>query len=213
MPRFGLIGHPVSHSKSPELFRKAYGGKWEYDLIEGADFEASWAVFIDRYDGINITAPFKELALHKADILSPECMKTGATNLVVKTPEGIKAYNSDYLAVMEILRPLRGDCSSLAVIGFGGAGKAALAAAEELGFQTSLYRHNGIKDGVQADIVIYTLPRAVEGTDRISCRYLLEANYLDPVLKGHEGYIPGEEWLMAQARCGYALLTGETPEL
>ena len=62
MIKFGLIGHPIGHSASPALFAKAYGGRWQYDLIEGEDFEASWQRFLDEYQAINITAPFKETA-------------------------------------------------------------------------------------------------------------------------------------------------------
>ena len=34
MKKFGLIGHPISHSLSPALFKAAYGGKYAYELIE-----------------------------------------------------------------------------------------------------------------------------------------------------------------------------------
>ena len=97
--KFGLIGHPIEHSLSPALFKAGYDGRYSYDLIHTADFEEAYARFLEEYDGINVTAPFKELALKKADILSEECQAIGATNLLVKTPEGIKAYNSDYLGV------------------------------------------------------------------------------------------------------------------
>ena len=99
MKRFGLIGHPVAHSLSPALFKAAYAGKYPYDLIEGEDFEASYQKFLEEYDAINVTAPFKEMAFRKADIVTEECKAIGATNLLVKTPEGVKAYNSDYLGV------------------------------------------------------------------------------------------------------------------
>ena len=97
--KFGLIGHPIAHSLSPALFKAGYDGRYPYELIETADFEEAYERFLEGYNGINVTAPFKELAFAKADILSPECKTIGATNLLVKTPEGIKAYNSDYLGV------------------------------------------------------------------------------------------------------------------
>ena len=65
MKKFGLIGHPIAHSQSPALFKAGYGGKYAYDLIEGEDFEASYQNFLDSYDGINVTAPFKEKAFAK----------------------------------------------------------------------------------------------------------------------------------------------------
>ena len=210
MDRFGLIGWPVAHSQSPALFSAAYGGRYPYDLIETPDFEQAWARFLAGYKAVNVTAPFKENAFARADWKSPECGRIGATNLVVRTPEGVKAYNSDYLGVKSLLEPL--GCRTAAVIGYGGAGKAALAAAEDLGLDTRLYRHVEIADGVSADVIIYTLPRAVPGIGRLDCAHLLEANYRDPCLAGRPGYIPGGAWLLAQAVTGYALMTGEQPD-
>ena len=97
--KFGLIGHPIAHSLSPALFKAGYDGRYPYHLIETDDFEQAYRRFQEEFDGINVTAPFKELAFAKADILSEECRHIGATNLLIKTPEGIKAYNSDYLGV------------------------------------------------------------------------------------------------------------------
>lgn len=210
MDRFGLIGHPIAHSLSPALFTAAYGGKYPYDLIETPDFEEAWARFLSDYKAINVTAPFKGNAFERADWKSPECERAGATNLVVKTPDGLKAYNSDYLGVKALLEPLGG--GTAAVIGFGGAGKAALAAAEDLGFSCTLYRHAEIAQGVRADVIIYTLPRFAEGADRLECAHLIEANYKDPCLSAHPGYIPGTEWLLQQAATGYILMTGEQPD-
>ena len=58
--KYGLIGHPISHSKSPELFRAAYpdAADMTYDLIEEADFERAYRRFLDEYDAVNVTAPF-----------------------------------------------------------------------------------------------------------------------------------------------------------
>ena len=210
MDKFGLIGHPIAHSLSPALFTAAYGGRYVYDLIETPDFDEAWRRFLAGYRAINVTAPFKGDAFARVDWRSPECERAGATNLVVKTPEGTKAYNSDYRGVKALLAPL--GCRSAAVVGYGGAGKAALAAAEDLGLDTQLYRHAEVAGGVQADVIIYTLPRAVEGIDRLDCAHLLEANYKDPCLAGRPGYIPGSSWLLMQAVTGYALMTGEEPD-
>ena len=100
MKRFGLIGYPASHSLSPSLFRAAYGEKYAYDIIENPDFDAAYGKFLGEYDGVNVTAPFKELAAARADILSPECRRTGAANLLVKSPDGIKAFNTDCFGVL-----------------------------------------------------------------------------------------------------------------
>lgn len=130
MKRFGLIGYPIVHSLSPLLFRAGYhqdsrgtdasgsgygkdtdaGPDWQYDLIEGGDFSESYGRFLEEYDGINVTAPFKEAAFRQADIIDPVCGKIGATNLLVKTADGIKAYNTDYYGIiLSILEALDGN--------------------------------------------------------------------------------------------------------
>ena len=95
MKRFALIGHPVAQSLSPRLFAAAYGGKYSYELLDGEDFELLWQRFLDEFDGINVTAPYKLDAFAKVDFVSEEASLCGAVNLAVKTPEGIKGYNTD----------------------------------------------------------------------------------------------------------------------
>lgn len=219
MDRFGLIGYPAAHSLSPVLFSEAYGGKYPYDIIETPDFEEAWSRFIEGYRAVNVTMPFKGPAAERAGIRSPEVERIGAANILVKTPEGIAAHNSDYFAILSILSELAGTVHpglTAAVIGTGGAGKAAIAAAQDCRLDLSIFHHNEIREGVNADIIIYTLPSAVEGIDRLDCRYLIEANYKDPVLDtagtnpdgSRRIYVPGLVWLKRQAYYGYRIMTG-----
>lgn len=207
MDRFGLIGHPIGHSLSPKLFSAAYGGKYPYDLIETPDFEEAMKTFLEGpYRAVNVTSPFKKLAAGRTDILSEEVRRIGAANILLKTEEGIKAFNSDYRGLLSLIPQ---GYESIAVVGTGGAGRAALAAAEDLGMRVSAYHHDELADGLKADIVIYTLPTKVEGAGKIECNVLIEANYKDPCMKGRHGYIGGYDWLVAQARTGFPLMTGE----
>jgi len=200
--KFGLIGHPIAHSLSPALFKAGYEGKYPYELIESPDFEEAYQRFLDGYDGINVTAPFKELAFAKADILSDECKAIGATNLLIKTPEGVKAYNSDYLGVRKWLLEVAADTrrpAKVLISGLGGAGKAAAAAAESLGMEV-IRMNRTVRDGSmrplndfrecfrEADIIIYNIPTAIaqmnDLTDSDFClgkpKWILEANYRNP---------------------------------
>lgn len=110
--KYGLIGHPIAHSMSPALFRAGYGNAGValgYELLEGDDFEASYARFLSEYQGINVTAPFKEKAFQKADVVSGPCMLTGAANILVRTEDGIACHNSDFsgviLSIAEVFAP------------------------------------------------------------------------------------------------------------
>lgn len=247
MKRFGLIGHPIAHSLSPALFKAGYDGRYPYELIETPDFEEAYQRFIEGYDGINVTAPFKEDAFKKADILSDECRKIGATNLLVKTPEGIKAYNSDYLGVRMWLEETLSCLSNeghikVLVVGLGGAGKAAAAAAESLGM-TVTKMNRTVKDENtlplddfrkyfrESDIIIYNIPAAIPALNELSDadftpgkpKFILEANYKNPsfdkVMTERMSaantslyYTGGRTWLLYQAVTGYEIFTGEKPD-
>ncbi len=168
MEKFGIIGNPVAGSMSPRLFAAAYNGRWPYELIEGADFDASWARFLREFKGINITAPFKEDAFRAADNVAPAARRIGAVNLAVKTPWGVEAYNTDYegvrLALAEagirrateqapngdtalVTRCGGGERTAL-VVGCGGAGRAAAAAAVDAGMRLLL--HNRTRGRAEA---------------------------------------------------------------
>ena len=231
MKRFGLIGHPVSGSLSPRLFEAAYGGRYRYDLLEGADFAASWQRFLDGYVGINITAPFKQDAFRAVDVLSEDARLCGAVNLAVKTPDGIIGYNTDVdgviLAVQETGLPV----SEALVVGCGGAGRAAAVAALRLGCRVTLANRTAARAASLAselgcawvpasslatlspDLVIYTVPSPMENLPDFPEAVILEANYKTPCLEGHgRAYIPGLRWLLYQAVAGYGIFTGETPD-
>lgn len=255
--RFGLIGHPIAHSLSPALFKAGYQGRYPYELIEGEDFEKSYKKFLEEYDGINVTAPFKELAFAKADILSPECEAVGATNLLVKTPQGVKAFNSDFLGVRMWLEEVRFSytglpCShngslseelSVLIVGLGGAGKAAAAAAESLGMEV-VRMNRTVRDEMtrplddfiecfkEADIIIYNIPTIIPALNKLTDsdftpgkpKFILEANYKNPSFDNTllekiqtanplARYTGGKTWLLYQAVTGYDIFTGEKPDL
>ena len=239
MKKFGLIGHPIAHSLSPALFEAGYDRRYPYDLIEEEAFDAAYSRFIDGYDGINVTAPFKEQAFAKADIVSEECRAIGAANILIKTPEGIKAHNSDYLGVRMWIQEIIGSDSlkTALIVGAGGAGKAAATAAASLGLKTTIINRTmskavewaerqGIYEYIikpvedfaeefrRNDIVIYTLPVAlpqISGLDRSEIEE--KKALLEANYKDPVLRGNGKIWLLYQAVTGYELFTGEKPNL
>ena len=231
MKRFGLIGHPVAGSFSPKLFEAAYGGRYAYDLLEGADFGASWQRFLDEYDGINITAPFKESAFRAVDALSDDARLCGAVNLAVKTQDGIVGYNTDVDGVVLAVREAGLPVSDALIVGCGGAGRAAAVAAMRLGCRVTLANRTPARaaalaedlgcDWIRADdlsalspdLVIYTVPGSMDSFPDFPGAVILEANYRTPCLEGRgKAYISGLRWLLYQAVAGYEIFTGETPD-
>lgn len=214
--RFGIIGDPVAGSLSPQIFKAAYNGKYAYDLIEEADFDLSWKKFEDSYHGINVTAPFKEKAFARADILSEEVRMTGAANLIVKTEKGTEAHNTDFNGIILCCTETLGasedgiadmypDRPCALIVGCGGAGRAAAAAAKKMGYSVSLMNRTIAKAEAIAsslpeedftvepienfrealrrcDLVIYTVPTAIGELDGLSAEDFAEKSGRPPKL-------------------------------
>ena len=227
--KFALIGHPVAGSLSPLLFGAAYSGRYQYDLIDRPSFDEAWEVFLNGYDGINVTAPFKQDAFSRCLWLSPAARLTGAVNLVLK--DGLRGYNTD---VDGILYALAGcPVHDALVVGTGGAARAAIAAALQLGCRVFVLGRSPEKVAAleaqfglpgtpvsSPDLVIYTLPGSAPVPsfldlfrESLPVATVLEANYRDPRLANLpcRKYISGVRWLLGQAVAGYSLFTGERP--
>lgn len=207
---------------SPVLFSAAYGGKHSYDLVEGS-FKECWKAFLESYDGINVTAPYKQDAYSRCLWLSPAALKTGAVNLVLR--DGLRGFNTDVDGVLYALRG--GRFERALVVGTGGAARAAIAAALQLGCQVGVWGRSpekvaaleeqfGLSGAVDnPDLVIYTLPGSAPVPDGLpfSGATVLEAEYRKPQLSEIpcRQYVSGMEWLRGQAIAGFSLFTGEEP--
>lgn len=161
MEEFALIGNPISHSKSPALFKAAYQNSVNkelrestYTLIQKDNIIDALTCFLGgNYKGINITAPFKE------QLFSPEVLKLfkekGYTflpdkissflrcaNILVKdnSRKELRSYNSDYMGVKSIIEIVgkQKELKHIAVVGAGGAGKAAAMAVADCGIELSV---------------------------------------------------------------------------
>ena len=233
--KFALIGHPVAGSLSPRLFKAAYGGRYPYDLIDEPAFEAAWERFLAGYDGINVTAPFKQDAFAIVSRLTPDALATGAVNLVVRNGEETVGYNTDVEGVLGAVRETGLPVSDALIVGAGGAARAAAVAALRLGCRVTIANRTLSKAdelayslGCEAvslahmgsltpDLVIYTLPGSAPLTLEGSLfrnALVLEAEYKHPVLADIpcRAYVGGRRWLLWQAVAGYVLFTGEEPD-
>lgn len=238
MKRFALIGNPVAGSLSPRLFQAAYGGRYRYDLIEESSFEASWERFWAGYDGINVTAPFKQDAFSRVNRLTPEAELTGAVNLVVRSGAETVGYNTDVDGVLGAIRETGQPVSDALVVGAGGAARAAVTAALQLGCRVWVANRTRSRAeslasalgclaipleemGLLApDLVIYTVPGSASVIPGLTGGLLhqavvLEAEYKHPVLARVpcRAYVSGRRWLLWQAVAGYGLFTGEEPDV
>lgn len=132
MPRLAVLGHPVSHSRSPAMqnaaLRQLGLGDWKYQAIDATPdaFEITVRELASLdYAGVNVTVPHKEAALALADEASEASEEIGAANTLVFAESGIEAHNTDADGLLASLPdPPRGRRALL--LGAGGAARAAL---------------------------------------------------------------------------------------
>lgn len=132
MPRLAVLGHPVSHSRSPAMQNaalRALGlGDWKYQAIDAAPeaFEMTVRELASLdYAGVNVTVPHKEAALALADEASEASGQIGAANTLVFAEGGIEAHNTDADGLLAALPDSPRGRRAL-LLGAGGAARAAL---------------------------------------------------------------------------------------
>ncbi len=228
----GVAGLPVLHSKSPLMFEaifKTLKLKGSYIRLCAKNAEEIARIFRElKFNGMNITAPFKEKIFPHINFPSNDAKALGSVNTVIADNEALRGENTDIFGVTEPLllrlKSLKG--KNCLVLGAGGAGIAAAYGLRQQGadviilnkFQeegqgaakktdsrfANLYMLSSlIKD---ADVVINTIPYEAGSLDISNIKkgaIFFDATYK----KSHyrnlaEGlqfsFIGGEEWLIHQ---------------
>jgi shikimate dehydrogenase len=141
--RAAVVGHPIGHSRSPDLHRAAYavlGEDLEYtahDLVE-----EQLPAFVDArrgdpaWRGLSVTMPLKSVAARCADELTELGTAVGAVNTLVFRPGGtVLGHNTDVAGIVGAVRAAGAvpGTPAAAVLGGGGTATAAVAAAQRLG--------------------------------------------------------------------------------
>jgi shikimate dehydrogenase len=137
IPLAGVIGHPIAHSKSPQLhghWLKKYGLVGHYVPMDVApeDLETVLRTLPKAgFVGTNVTVPHKEAVLRLADHVTERASLIGAANTLVFQEDGsIHADNTDGYGFLENLRSGAPDWTPsdgpAVVFGAGGAARAVL---------------------------------------------------------------------------------------
>jgi len=141
--RLGLLGHPLGHSLSPAIHEAALaacGLTGEYVLYEvdaPALADAVERLRRGERDGLNVTIPHKVAVVHAVDGLAGAAAALGAVNTLVRDGGRVVGHNTDVGGLVRAVREafslgdLRGE--PVAIVGAGGAARAAALAAAQLG--------------------------------------------------------------------------------
>jgi shikimate dehydrogenase len=138
----GVIGCPVSHSKSPRLhgyWLQKYGVDGAYVPLPVAPDNLRAAVqglMKAGFAGLNVTLPHKEAVLSLVDELDSTAARIGAVNTLIFTEnDQILGRNTDAFGFIENLRDqqpnLTLDGKVTVILGAGGAARAVIAALQE----------------------------------------------------------------------------------
>jgi shikimate dehydrogenase len=176
LPSLAVIGHPVAHSRSPDMQTAALAemklaGEWTYGALDVApeDFEATVAELAaaGEYAGVNITVPHKEAALAMADEASDGARAIGAANTLSFAGGQIAAANTDAGGLIASLpRSFAGERAL--VLGAGGAARAAIWAL--------------VDDGAEVDVWNRTAERGETVADELGARNVTDPNPADYAL-------------------------------
>jgi len=144
IPLAGVIGSPISHSKSPRLhgyWLRRYGIAGHYIPMDiaAADLRHVLETLPSMgFVGVNVTIPYKEQVLEIADLVTDRATLIGAANTLIFRKDGrIHADNTDGYGFIENLKngapDWRAASGPAAIFGAGGASRAVVASLLDAG--------------------------------------------------------------------------------
>ncbi len=132
----GLIGTPVAHSKSPEMYNycfEKYGLDYAYlafDVPIEQTKDAIEALKLFNFRGANVTMPCKQEALKYMDELAPAARAIGAVNTIVNDNGRLTGYNTDGMGYTKNLERSGVQVKGKKIVLLGGGGAASAIAAQ-----------------------------------------------------------------------------------
>lgn len=139
----GVIGWPVTHSKSPRLhghWLAQYGIDGAYIPLPVSPDDLPSAVrALPKlgFQGANVTVPHKAAAAELCDELEPHAQRLGVVNTLICTRDGLRGANTDGLGFLNNLfhgaPNWRPEAAPAVVLGAGGAARAVVVALLDAG--------------------------------------------------------------------------------
>lgn len=128
MRKFGLIGHPLGHSLSPQIHARLFelsGETVDYQLYDIPPEELkSKYDFLKRLDGFNITIPHKIAIMDFCDEIDETAQKYMTINCVKNAGGKYVGYNTDVLGFVKSVEVMGASLSGDTVLlGCGGVGR------------------------------------------------------------------------------------------
>lgn len=168
---YGLLGKNISYSYSPFVHSRL--GRYEYKLFDIS--EGNFEKFINekKFDGINITIPYKEKVIKHLDYLSEEVKKTNTCNTIINKSGKLYGYNTDYYGFKSLIQRNKVTVynKNCLILGTGATSRTVKAVLEDLHVNSITIasrdplkgdiEYSKITKELQPDIIINTTPVGV----------------------------------------------------
>lgn len=173
---YALLGATLKHSLSPaihELIFRELGIAGDYVLLEKQVAELAETITSRKYQGFNVTIPYKQEVIEYLDELSPEAEQIGAVNTIKYNADKITGYNTDYLGFGNMLKANDVVVSgkNIVILGLGGSTKT-----------VASYMQNNHADAIYVVSRTAMHKQSIAGTRLIGYEQLSALNNLDIVV-------------------------------
>jgi len=163
---FGLLGEKLGHSFSPLIH--GYLGEYDYLLYEVSAGDLDSFMTDRKFDGINITIPYKQAVMPYCAALSHEAQIIGSVNTIIKDDSGaLHGHNTDHHGFRVMLEHggIDPKGKKVLVLGDGGSARTVRAALDGLGAHEIVTisrrgenHYGNIERHYDADIIVNTTP-------------------------------------------------------
>lgn len=239
----GLVGQPAMQSVSPHIHNAAFaheginGVYLPFEVNDVKSFvkrmvhpltrELNW-----NLRGLSVTAPHKQTVMDCLDWIEPEAREIGAVNTVVVEKDRLLGYNTDAAGFIDPLHKRMGslDGKAVAIIGAGGAARAAVWALKKEGANVMVFVRDVSKANSpckplasasfkEYDLVVNATPVAPVTQEQLSGARLvydlvynpIETQLIKEAREAGCQTLGGLEMLVAQAKFQFELWTARKP--
>ena len=153
---YGLIGKKISYSFSKNYFTNKFkksdlDSNYTYKNLDLDDINQFKNIIKQKkFNGFNVTIPYKEKIIKFLDKLDSDAEKIGAVNTIkVCSNNQLKGYNTDYIGFIKSISPILNKKHKKALLlGSGGASKSIIFGLEKLNISSIVVSRSKEKGNV-----------------------------------------------------------------
>lgn len=158
---YGLLGKHISHSISDKLhplIAQLNNYDVSYTLLDiDASALQSYVDYLKqgKYQGYNVTTPYKQAIIPYLDVVSEEVKRVGACNMVMVKAGKLYGYNTDHYGFLKTIENHQISKSDAYILGTGGAARIVYDVLVHKGFNVYVVSRNKREDAYFKNMLSY----------------------------------------------------------